>query len=80
MPLTRINSLLTFSQPLWRFIKDPRDGRLLIYRSEDIRNVSRLAAPKVCGYINANASEVMPESVRGAGMLYEDYEEDGKTF
>lgn len=63
-------------EPLWRFIQDPRDGRLLIYRSEDIRNVTRLAAPKVCGYVNANASEVMPESVRGAITLYEDYEED----
>uniref|UniRef100_A0A673IGP9 Disintegrin and metalloproteinase domain-containing protein 17-like n=1 Tax=Sinocyclocheilus rhinocerous TaxID=307959 RepID=A0A673IGP9_9TELE len=53
-------------EPLWRFIENPRDDRLLVYRSEDIRNVSRLAAPKVCGYISADASEMLPESVRAA--------------
>uniref|UniRef100_A0A673ICM0 Disintegrin and metalloproteinase domain-containing protein 17-like n=1 Tax=Sinocyclocheilus rhinocerous TaxID=307959 RepID=A0A673ICM0_9TELE len=49
-------------EPLWRFIENPRDDRLLVYRSEDIRNVSRLAAPKVCGYISADASEMLPET------------------
>uniref|UniRef100_A0A672NUA1 ADAM metallopeptidase domain 17 n=1 Tax=Sinocyclocheilus grahami TaxID=75366 RepID=A0A672NUA1_SINGR len=58
-------------EPLWRFIENPRDDRLLIYRSEDIRNVSRLAAPKVCGYISADASEMLPESVRAARHLRE---------
>uniref|UniRef100_A0A8C1NAK9 ADAM metallopeptidase domain 17b n=1 Tax=Cyprinus carpio TaxID=7962 RepID=A0A8C1NAK9_CYPCA len=48
-------------EPLWRFMENPRDDRLLVYRSEDIRNVSRLAAPKVCGYISADASEMLPE-------------------
>lgn len=52
------------------------DDRLLVYRSEDIRNVSRLAAPKVCGYISADASEILPESVRAARALYEDEEEE----
>uniref|UniRef100_A0A8C1NAK1 ADAM metallopeptidase domain 17b n=1 Tax=Cyprinus carpio TaxID=7962 RepID=A0A8C1NAK1_CYPCA len=56
-------------EPLWRFMENPRDDRLLVYRSEDIRNVSRLAAPKVCGYISADASEMLPESVRAARTL-----------
>uniref|UniRef100_A0AAY4C008 Peptidase M12B propeptide domain-containing protein n=1 Tax=Denticeps clupeoides TaxID=299321 RepID=A0AAY4C008_9TELE len=38
-------------EPLWRFTEGDPDGRLLIYRSTDIRNASRLASPKVCGYI-----------------------------
>ncbi|XP_057208452.1 disintegrin and metalloproteinase domain-containing protein 17 [Triplophysa rosa] len=63
-------------EPLWRFTEDPRDGRLLAYRSEDIRNVTRLAAPKVCGYISTEANEMMPESVRGATALDEDDDED----
>lgn len=68
-------------QPLWRFTEDTRDSRLLVYRSEDIRNVSRLAAPKVCGYISADASEVLPESVRVSRALDEDdQEENGKSL
>lgn len=43
----------------------PPDGRLLVYRSEDIRNLSRLASPKVCGYIHAGAQDLLPESARG---------------
>uniref|UniRef100_A0A8C5BU92 ADAM metallopeptidase domain 17 n=1 Tax=Gadus morhua TaxID=8049 RepID=A0A8C5BU92_GADMO len=35
-------------EPLWRFTTAPPDGRLLVYRSEDIRNISRLARPNVC--------------------------------
>ncbi|KAL0164683.1 hypothetical protein M9458_040436, partial [Cirrhinus mrigala] len=57
------------------FIENPRDNRLLVYRSEDIRNVSRLAAPKVCGYISTDASEMLPESVRTARALDEDEED-----
>ncbi|TRY55956.1 hypothetical protein DNTS_011341 [Danionella cerebrum] len=63
-------------EPLWRFIQDHRDNRLLVYRSEDIRNVSRLAAPKVCGYISADASGVLPESVQGFRGLGTDGEEE----
>uniref|UniRef100_A0A8D3DYY1 ADAM metallopeptidase domain 17 n=1 Tax=Scophthalmus maximus TaxID=52904 RepID=A0A8D3DYY1_SCOMX len=37
-------------EPLWRFSSAPPDGRLLIYRSDDIRNLSRLQQPSVCGY------------------------------
>ncbi|KAJ8383267.1 hypothetical protein AAFF_G00222800 [Aldrovandia affinis] len=33
-------------EPLWRFTESPPDDRLLAYRSEDIRNISRLASPK----------------------------------
>uniref|UniRef100_A0A9J8AID6 ADAM metallopeptidase domain 17a n=2 Tax=Cyprinus carpio TaxID=7962 RepID=A0A9J8AID6_CYPCA len=39
-------------EPLWRFTESPSDGRLLVYRSEDIKNISRLSSPKVCGYVN----------------------------
>ncbi|XP_067240055.1 disintegrin and metalloproteinase domain-containing protein 17 [Chanodichthys erythropterus] len=64
-------------EPLWRFIEDSHDHRLLVYRSEDIRNVSRLAAPKVCGYISTDDMEMLPESVRAARALDEVEEEDG---
>ncbi|KAK7150250.1 hypothetical protein R3I93_011491 [Phoxinus phoxinus] len=63
-------------EPLWRFIKDSHDDRLLIYRSEDIRNVSRLAASKVCGYISTDAIEMLPERVRAARALDEEGEEE----
>uniref|UniRef100_I3J731 ADAM metallopeptidase domain 17a n=1 Tax=Oreochromis niloticus TaxID=8128 RepID=I3J731_ORENI len=43
-------------EPLWRFTDSPTDGRLLVYRSEDIKNLSRIASPKVCGYVNAEKS------------------------
>lgn len=42
---------------------DP-DGRLLVYRSEDIKNISRLASPKVCGYVNAKDQDLLPEQAR----------------
>ncbi|XP_076849267.1 disintegrin and metalloproteinase domain-containing protein 17 isoform X2 [Brachyhypopomus gauderio] len=62
-------------EPLWRFTGGARDERLLAYRSEDIRNVSRLAAPKVCGYVTTPASQLLPESVRTASALEEEEEE-----
>uniref|UniRef100_A0A665VPN3 Disintegrin and metalloproteinase domain-containing protein 17-like n=1 Tax=Echeneis naucrates TaxID=173247 RepID=A0A665VPN3_ECHNA len=40
-------------EPLWRFTDSPADGRLLVYRSDDIKNLSRIASPKVCGYVHA---------------------------
>uniref|UniRef100_A0A8D3BUL4 ADAM metallopeptidase domain 17a n=1 Tax=Scophthalmus maximus TaxID=52904 RepID=A0A8D3BUL4_SCOMX len=40
-------------EPLWRFTDTPTDGRLLVYRSEDIKNLSRIVSPKVCGYVHA---------------------------
>ncbi|XP_035280163.1 disintegrin and metalloproteinase domain-containing protein 17 [Anguilla anguilla] len=57
-------------EPLWRFTDSPPDGRLLAYRSEDIRNISRLASSKVCNYIDAEAEDLLPEGVwmlRGEG-------------
>ncbi|XP_067098497.1 disintegrin and metalloproteinase domain-containing protein 17 isoform X1 [Osmerus mordax] len=50
-------------EPLWRFTGTPPDGRLLVYRSEDIRNISRLGSPNVCGYVNANSNDLLPESI-----------------
>uniref|UniRef100_A0AAY5EJ87 ADAM metallopeptidase domain 17b n=1 Tax=Electrophorus electricus TaxID=8005 RepID=A0AAY5EJ87_ELEEL len=58
-------------EPLWRFTEGAPDGRLLVYRSEDIRNMSRLAAPKVCGYITTPATQLLPENVRRASHLRE---------
>lgn len=67
-------------QPLWRLTQAPPDDRLLVYRSEDIRNVSRLAAPKVCGYITAEASQLLPEHVRPATAAEEKEEVEGERF
>uniref|UniRef100_A0A674B617 ADAM metallopeptidase domain 17a n=1 Tax=Salmo trutta TaxID=8032 RepID=A0A674B617_SALTR len=52
-------------EPLWRFTEASPDGRLLVYRSEDIRNLSRLASSKVCGYVHAGAQDLLPEAARG---------------
>uniref|UniRef100_A0A673AHS2 Disintegrin and metalloproteinase domain-containing protein 17-like n=1 Tax=Sphaeramia orbicularis TaxID=375764 RepID=A0A673AHS2_9TELE len=41
-------------EPLWRFTAAPPDGRLLVYRSDDIRNLSRLHQPSVCGYVTSD--------------------------
>ncbi|XP_042356384.1 disintegrin and metalloproteinase domain-containing protein 17a [Plectropomus leopardus] len=49
-------------EPLWRFTDSPADGRLLVYRSEDIRNLSRIASSKVCGYIHAEANDLLPQT------------------
>ncbi|KAL7988046.1 hypothetical protein Chor_006965 [Crotalus horridus] len=38
-------------EPLWRFLNNTEDERLLVYRSEDIKDISRLESPKVCGYV-----------------------------
>ncbi|XP_070835227.1 disintegrin and metalloproteinase domain-containing protein 17a isoform X3 [Chaetodon trifascialis] len=51
-------------EPLWRFTDSPNDGRLLVYRSDDIRNLSRIASPKVCGYIHAEAQDLLPQTAR----------------
>lgn len=71
-----VGSFIWCLQPLWRFTENTHDSRLLVYRSEDIRNVSRLAATKVCGYVSADASEVLPESVRVSRALDEDHQEE----
>ncbi|KAK5857447.1 hypothetical protein PBY51_010695 [Eleginops maclovinus] len=51
-------------EPLWRFTDAPADGRLLVYRSDDIKNLSRIASPKVCGYIHAEAKDLLPQTAR----------------
>uniref|UniRef100_A0AAZ3NUR6 ADAM metallopeptidase domain 17b n=1 Tax=Oncorhynchus tshawytscha TaxID=74940 RepID=A0AAZ3NUR6_ONCTS len=61
-------------EPLWRFTSAPPDGRLLVYRPEHIRNISRLASPKVCGYVKADSNDLLPESMRSARL--EDEEEE----
>ncbi|XP_012679367.2 disintegrin and metalloproteinase domain-containing protein 17 [Clupea harengus] len=51
-------------EPLWRFTAAPADDRLLVYRSEDIRNISRLANSKVCGYVSGSSRDLLPEGVQ----------------
>ncbi|XP_024133501.1 disintegrin and metalloproteinase domain-containing protein 17a isoform X2 [Oryzias melastigma] len=51
-------------EPLWRFTDSSNDNRLLFYRSEDIKNLSRIASPKVCGYVHAEAKDLLPQSSR----------------
>lgn len=55
------------SQPLWRFMSTPPDGRLLVYRSEDIRNLSRLQQPSICGYLNSDSAHLLPHRGSGEG-------------
>uniref|UniRef100_A0A8C6NWS2 ADAM metallopeptidase domain 17a n=1 Tax=Nothobranchius furzeri TaxID=105023 RepID=A0A8C6NWS2_NOTFU len=59
-------------EPLWRFTDSPVDGRLLVYRSEDIKNLSRIASPKVCGYIHADAEDLLPEN-KTPSILFHDH-------
>ncbi|XP_040925258.1 disintegrin and metalloproteinase domain-containing protein 17a isoform X1 [Betta splendens] len=47
-------------EPLWRFMDSPTDGRLLVYRSDDIKNLSRIASPRVCGYVQAE--DILPHA------------------
>ncbi|XP_061560938.1 disintegrin and metalloproteinase domain-containing protein 17 isoform X2 [Phycodurus eques] len=61
-------------EPLWRFTS-PSDGRLLVYRSDHIRNLSRLRRPSICGYVNSDPSHLLPDSVRGAAEDEDDDEE-----
>ncbi|XP_004082314.1 disintegrin and metalloproteinase domain-containing protein 17 isoform X2 [Oryzias latipes] len=51
-------------EPLWRFTESPKDDRLLFYRSDDIKNLSRIASPKVCGYVKAEDNDLLPHSSR----------------
>lgn len=63
-PLTTWHLFSLPVQPLWRFTDSQIDSGLLVYRSEDIRNLSRLASPKVCGYIKEEPRDLLPESAR----------------
>ncbi|XP_035006963.1 disintegrin and metalloproteinase domain-containing protein 17 isoform X2 [Hippoglossus stenolepis] len=65
-------------EPLWRFTSAPPDGRLLIYRSEDIRNLSRLQHPSVCGYVTSDPSHLLPDSVKTAKLT--EREENESVF
>ncbi|KAK5852514.1 hypothetical protein PBY51_006368 [Eleginops maclovinus] len=65
-------------EPLWRFTPSPPDGRLLIYRSEDIRNLSRLQQPSVCGYVTSDPRHLLPDGVRPA-MTENQEEEAGRA-
>lgn len=55
---------LSLIQPLWRFTDSQIDDRVLVYRSEDIKNLSRLGSPKVCGYIHGEANDLLPQIAR----------------
>nr|XP_057928055.1 disintegrin and metalloproteinase domain-containing protein 17 isoform X1 [Doryrhamphus excisus] len=59
-------------EPLWRFTV-PSDGRLLVYRSDHIRNLSRVQRPSVCGYVNSDPRHLLPESV---GAVEDEEEEE----
>ncbi|XP_049319607.1 disintegrin and metalloproteinase domain-containing protein 17a isoform X1 [Astyanax mexicanus] len=54
-------------EPLWRVTETEPDGRMLVYRSEDIRNISRLTSPKVCGYASPLAEDLLPAAGAAAG-------------
>lgn len=36
---------------------------MLVYKSEDIKDVSRLQSPKVCGYVKADSEELLPKGL-----------------
>lgn len=55
-----LDYILFLFQPLWRLINDTKDKRMLVYKSEDIRNVSRLHSSKVCGYVRAEEEDWLP--------------------
>uniref|UniRef100_A0A8C5WCI3 ADAM metallopeptidase domain 17 n=1 Tax=Leptobrachium leishanense TaxID=445787 RepID=A0A8C5WCI3_9ANUR len=38
-------------EPLWRFVENVSRDSMLFYRSEDVRDYSRLKSSKVCGYV-----------------------------
>lgn len=82
--VTLSNASALFStgfQPLWRFTDSPADGRLLVYRSDDIRNLSRIASPKVCGYVHAEAKDLLPQTARKDWDGQEDVDQEkGELF
>lgn len=50
-------------EPVWRFSTAPPDGRMLVYRSEDIKNLSRVHQPSVCGYVNSDPKLLLPQGL-----------------
>ncbi|XP_033975588.1 LOW QUALITY PROTEIN: disintegrin and metalloproteinase domain-containing protein 17a [Trematomus bernacchii] len=63
-------------EPLWRFTDSPADGRLLVYRSDDIKNLSRIASPKVCGYVHAEANDLLPQTARRSWDRQEEVDQE----
>lgn len=61
---------------MWRFTDSEIDGRVLVYRSEDIKNISRLASSKVCGYVHAEANDLLPQSARRSWVGPEEVEQE----
>lgn len=59
----RVPNFSLCCQPLWRFVDDVEDERLLVYRSEDIKDFSRLQSPKVCGYLKLSEDELLPKGL-----------------
>nr|XP_048701426.1 disintegrin and metalloproteinase domain-containing protein 17 [Caretta caretta] len=55
-------------EPLWRYIENTQDERLLVYKSEDIKDFSRLQSPKVCGYLKHEEEELLPEGLEGSHL------------
>uniref|UniRef100_A0A8D0LAC7 Disintegrin and metalloproteinase domain-containing protein 17 n=1 Tax=Sphenodon punctatus TaxID=8508 RepID=A0A8D0LAC7_SPHPU len=55
-------------EPLWRFVNNTQDERLLVYRSEDIKDFSRLQSPKVCGYLKRKEGDLLPEELRDSEL------------
>uniref|UniRef100_A0A3B4WSB3 ADAM metallopeptidase domain 17a n=1 Tax=Seriola lalandi dorsalis TaxID=1841481 RepID=A0A3B4WSB3_SERLL len=55
----QLQNYFTGHVPLWRFTDSPADGRLLVYRSDDIKNLSRIVSPKVCGYVHAEDMDLL---------------------
>ncbi|XP_051908761.1 disintegrin and metalloproteinase domain-containing protein 17-like isoform X1 [Hippocampus zosterae] len=62
-------------EPLWRFTW-PSDSRLLVYRSDHIRNLSRAQRPSVCGYVDSHSSHLLPDGVRHAAQEADDDQEE----
>ncbi|XP_077949941.1 disintegrin and metalloproteinase domain-containing protein 17 isoform X2 [Gasterosteus aculeatus] len=61
-------------EPLWRFTSAPPDGRLLVYRSEDIKSLGRLQRPSVCGYVTSGPRHRPPNDAEVTAP--EDLEEE----
>lgn len=47
-----------------------------MYRSEDIRNLSRLHQPSVCGYVTSDPGHIIPDGVKTTTM--EEHREEGE--
>lgn len=78
VPLTSCPLFFLPFKPLWRFTDSEIDNRLLVYRSEDIVNLSRIASPKICGYIQAEAGDLLPELAKGGWDSQQAAQENGE--